>query len=109
MPLADWTESSRMRPSILVISFVAPSAVCNIEIASFAFLTAIFRPEICAPMRSAIASPAASSLALLMREPVDKRSIAVDMARSFLLIASLAIIDEVLVFITVIMISTFIT
>ena len=73
-----------MRPSIFVISFVAPSAVCNIEIASFAFLTAMLRPETWAAIRSDIARPAASSFALLMREPVDKRSIAEDIARSFL-------------------------
>ena len=45
--------------------------------------------------------PAASSLAELIREPVERRSIAVDMARSFRCIASLANNEAVLVLITV--------
>ena len=52
-------------------------------------------------MRSAMASPAASSLAELIREPVESRSIAWDMARSFRFIASRAIIEEVFVLMTV--------
>ena len=51
----------------------APSAVCAREIPSFAFRMAWFRPLICEVKRVAIASPAASSLALLMRKPDDKR------------------------------------
>jgi hypothetical protein len=49
-----------------------------------------------------MARPAASSFAELMREPVDSRSIAVDMARSLRWIASLATNEEVFVLIIVI-------
>jgi hypothetical protein len=45
--------------------------------ASFAFLTAWFKPEIWDSIRAAIAIPAASSTALLIRLPVANRSIAV--------------------------------
>jgi hypothetical protein len=53
-------------------------------------------------MRSATARPAESSFAELIREPVDRRSIAVDIARSFRWIASRATSEEVFVLITVI-------
>ena len=52
-------------------------------------------------MRSAMARPAASSLAELIREPVERRSMAVDIARSLRFIASRAIIEDVFVLITV--------
>lgn len=61
-----------MRESILLISFVAPSAVWRSEIASFAFRTAMLRPPTDEDMRSATARPAASSFAELMREPVER-------------------------------------
>jgi len=68
---------------MLEISLAAPSTVWSREIASLAFRAAMLRPLTWPDIRSEIASPAASSLALLMREPVESRSIAVDMARSF--------------------------
>jgi len=52
-----------------------PSAVCASEIPSFALRTAWLRPRICEVMRVAMALPAASSAAELMRLPVDRRSI----------------------------------
>jgi hypothetical protein len=55
----------------------APSAVCAIEIASLALRVATFMPRTWAFMRSAIARPAASSLALLTRRPEDRRCIEV--------------------------------
>jgi hypothetical protein len=55
----------------------APSAVCDIEIASLALRIATFMPLTWAFMRSAIARPAASSLALLTRRPDDRRCIEV--------------------------------
>jgi hypothetical protein len=90
-----------MRVSIFDISWAAPSTVCSNEMASFAFRTAIFKPDVWADILSDIARPAASSLAELMREPVERRSIAVDMARSFRCIASLASNEAVFVLITV--------
>jgi hypothetical protein len=48
-----------------------------------------------------MASPAASSLAELMRDPVESRSIAADIARSLRFIACRAIIEDVFVLITV--------
>ena len=59
---------------MLVASCIAPSAVCVSEIASFALRTAWFRPRICEDIRLEIAIPAASSLALLMRMPLESRS-----------------------------------
>jgi hypothetical protein len=54
-----------------------PSAVCVKEIPSFALRMAALRPRMLAVMRVLMARPAASSLALLMRTPEDKRSMAV--------------------------------
>ena len=54
-------------------------------------------------MRSAMARPAASSLAELIRDPVESRSIAADMSLSLRFIASRAIIEDVFVLITVMM------
>ena len=102
VPDADCTANSRMRMSILLISSVAPSATSSIEIASFAFLDAIVNPLTTAFMRDEIASPAASSLAELIRCPVESRSIAVDICLSLRPSAFAAIVDEILVFITVI-------
>ena len=84
------------------ISWVAPSAVCSNEMASFALRTAMFNPLTWADILSEIARPAASSLAELMREPVESRSIDCAIARSFRCIASLATNEAVLVLITVI-------
>ena len=56
----------------------APSVVCASEMPSLALRTAWFRPRIWALKRSEMARPAASSLALLMRRPDDRRWMAVD-------------------------------
>jgi len=55
----------------------APSAVCASEMPSLALRAAWLRPLICDVNRSAIARPAASSAALLMRRPEDRRAMAV--------------------------------
>src|SRR4051812_7797900 len=65
--------SSRMRCSASPTFDSAPSAVCDSEMPSLALRAATFRPRTCAFMRSAIARPAASSLALLIRRPLDSR------------------------------------
>jgi hypothetical protein len=75
---ADCTASSRMRCRLSLTAASAPSAVCASEMPSLALRAAWLMPRICAVMRSAIARPAASSLALLMRRPDDRRAIAVD-------------------------------
>ena len=54
-----------------------PSPVCAIEMASLALRMATFMPRACELMRSAMARPAESSLALLMRMPEDRRCIEV--------------------------------
>ncbi len=79
--LADCTASSRMRCRLSVTEASAPSAVCASEMPSLALRAAWLMPRICAVKRSEIARPAASSFALLMRRPDDRRAIAVD--RSF--------------------------
>jgi hypothetical protein len=56
----------------------APSAVCANEIPSLALRDAWFKPRICELKRSEIARPAASSFALLMRKPEDRRCMEVD-------------------------------
>ena len=85
------TDISRMRCNILLISLVAPSAVCSNETASPAFLTAWLSDLISAFIQEAMAMPAASSLEELMRLPVDIRSIATDKGRSFACSDALAI------------------
>jgi hypothetical protein len=67
-----------MRCRLLVTEARAPSAVCASEMPSLALRAAWLRPRICAVKRSAMARPAASSLALLMRRPDDRRAIAVE-------------------------------
>ncbi len=52
---------------------MAPSAVCASEMPSLALRAAMFRPRIWLVKRSEMARPAASSLALLMRRPDDRR------------------------------------
>jgi hypothetical protein len=68
---------------MLLVSIKAPSAVCIKDTASLALRTAWSRPLICEVIFEAMARPAASSCALLMRTPVDNLSMAVDMERSF--------------------------
>ena len=51
----------------------APSVTWASEIPSLALRTAWFRPRIWLVKRSEMAKPAASSLALLMRSPEDRR------------------------------------
>ncbi|MCW0450866.1 hypothetical protein NB706_003700 [Xanthomonas sacchari] len=75
--LADCTASSRIRCRLLPISTIAPSAVCASEMPSLALREATSRPRIWVVKRSEIARPAASSLALLMRRPEDRRWIVV--------------------------------
>ena len=90
-----------------MISPSAPSAVWIIEIASLAFLAACSSPWICEVILLEIASPAASSPALLIRLPVDRRSIASFIARSFRANELAAIVADVFVLITVIMFTSF--
>jgi len=68
--------------------------------ASLAFLTAIFSPRICESMRVEMASPAASSEAELILDPVDNLCIAVDKLRLLILKASCEINDLMLVLMT---------
>ena len=75
--LAACTASSRMRCKISLDLPSAPSAVCASEIPSLELRIATFMPRICALIRSAIAKPAASSLALFTRRPEDKRAMVV--------------------------------
>src|SRR5262249_48936726 len=71
--LDDCTASSRMRCRLLPTSTSADSAVWASEMPSLALRAAWSRPRICEVKRSEIARPAASSLALLMRRPDDRR------------------------------------
>ena len=89
-----------MRWSMLVISCVAPSAVCNIEMPSLALRTAWFRPRIWAVILLLMARPAASSAAELMRLPVDSCSMALLRLRLFTVRAFCATSDFTLVLIT---------
>ena len=77
--LADCTASSRMRCSASATLPSDPSLVCAIEMPSLALRTAAFMPRTWAFMRSAIARPAASSLAEFTRRPDESRCI--DVAR----------------------------
>jgi len=73
VPLLAWIASSRMRIRIELTSFSAPSPVCVSEMPSCALRIAWFVERIWARNRSEIASPAASSDAVEMRKPVDRR------------------------------------
>ena len=73
VPLAACTDKSRMRCKLSEIWLNAPSAVCAMEMPSLALRAACMLPLICEDMREEIAKPAASSLALLMRRPEDRR------------------------------------
>ena len=76
--LADCTANSRMRCKLLLICAKSPSAVCDREMPSLALRAAWLAPLICEVIRSLMAKPAASSLALLMRRPLDRRCMEVD-------------------------------
>ena len=71
--LPDCTASSRMRCSMSPTLPKAPSAVCASEMPSLALREATARPLTWVFMRSAMARPAASSLALFTRRPEDRR------------------------------------
>ena len=60
-----------MRWRMLCVEDRAPSAVCSMETPSSALRTAMFMPLIWARIFSLMASPAASSAALLIRRPVE--------------------------------------
>ena len=72
------TASSLMRCSESPTCASAPSAVWDSEMPSLELRIATFMPRTCEFMRSAMARPAASSLAELMRRPEDRRCIEVD-------------------------------
>ena len=93
---AAWTDSSRILWSILCTSESAPSAVSRTEVPSIAFRFACSKPRICARSFVAIAIPAASSDARLIRSPVDSRSMEPDRLLSFRSKFLLAIIDDIL-------------
>ena len=76
--LADCTASSRTRCRMSPAALSAPSVVCARDTPSLALRAAWFRPRIWLVKRSEIDRPAASSLALLMRRPDDRRWIAVE-------------------------------
>ena len=72
--LSDITKNSKKIVSLIkifVISCILPSATCITDIPSIAFLLATAIDRIVPRMFSEMASPAASSLALLIRNPVD--------------------------------------
>src|SRR5574343_2086610 len=77
VPLAACTANSRMRSRLFDSAPKAPSAVCAMEIASLELRIATFMPRVWSFMRSAMAKPAASSLALFTRRPEDRRCIVV--------------------------------
>ena len=66
-PLALWVASSRRRMRIVLSSPRAPSAVCAMLMASPALRSATVRERTCDFSDSLMASPAASSFAVLMR------------------------------------------
>ena len=72
-PLLDWIASSRRRVRMLLTSFSAPSAVCTMEMPSLALRLAWSSDRTWLRRRSLIARPAASSAAVEMRRPVDRR------------------------------------
>src|SRR5919201_975656 len=74
-PFLYCTASSRTRCRMLWTSSRLPSAVCTIETPSWMLRWACARPRIWARIFSEMPSPAASSAALLMRRPEDRRSI----------------------------------
>ena len=85
---------------MLVTSPSAPSAVCARAIPSLALRIDWFMPRTWLVMEVAMARPAASSLALLMRLPVDRRSIAVPSALLAIVEALAALVAAMLVLMT---------
>ena len=85
-PLSIWIASSRILRTMLVISVIALSAVWTRDTPSLEFRMAIFMPRCWLSILLATAKPAASSAALLMRCPDDRRSIDRDIF-SFALVA----------------------
>ncbi|CSB42417.1 Uncharacterised protein [Vibrio cholerae] len=83
---------------MLVVSFIAPSAVCAIEIPSLALRTATPKPRLCTFKRLEICRPAASSFALLILYPEDRRSIDDCCALVALVKYRCAVIADTLVF-----------
>ncbi|MNT15416.1 hypothetical protein D3C72_1504680 [compost metagenome] len=75
---AAWVARSFMRISMVLTSSNAPSAVCSIEVLFCVLRMATVMPLACARSRVAICRPAASSMAELMRKPVERRVIDVD-------------------------------
>jgi hypothetical protein len=99
------TASSRMRCSELPTWASAPSAVWASEMPSLELRMATFMPRTCEFMRSAMARPAASSFAELIRRPDDRRCIDVaseacelDRLRWASIDAMLVLIERVMVF-----------
>src|SRR5262245_9407336 len=74
-PFLYWTASSRTRCRMLWTSSRLPSAVCTIDTPSWMLRCAWARPLIWPRIFSEMPRPAASSAALLMRRPEDRRSI----------------------------------
>src|SRR5919198_1645015 len=74
-PFLYSTASSRTRWRMEWTSSRLPSAVCTIETPSWMLRWACARPRICARIFSEMPRPAASSAALLMRRPDERRSI----------------------------------
>ncbi|MNZ14428.1 hypothetical protein D3C78_313510 [compost metagenome] len=100
VPLDACTASSRMRCRLSFTWSSAPSVVCAREMPSLALLLACSRPVICEVMRLAMAWPAASSEALLIFRPEDRRSIEVLRLLSEALRFCWAISEVMLVLIT---------
>ena len=89
-----------MRCSISVISLLAPSAVCSNEMASVLLRMAWVSERTSVVIQLAMAKPAASSRAELMRLPVDICCMATAKGRSFMRKAEMAISALMLVLIT---------
>ena len=70
----DWMVSSRRRWRMLVVSARKPSAVWTIEMPSIVLRTPWAMPMICAVIELPMAIPAASSLAEVIRWPLDSRA-----------------------------------
>ena len=77
VPFAACTANSRERCRMSLIPSSPPSAVCISEMPSLMPRVTVVLARTLDSMRLAIACPAASSLALLIRRPEESRSIAV--------------------------------
>ncbi len=82
-PLEAITASWRIRCRLSLIWLRPFDAICGIETPSFAFDTPLFGPLIREVMRDAMTCPAASSAALLMRLPDDRRVMRAEFASAF--------------------------